>query len=114
MRYLRYGFLAVLGIVLVTIALANTAPVTLRLITDDMAGWLGITSSVQLPLFIVIFGGIIGGVLIGFVWEWFREHKQRAEATRTRRDKERLEREVSRLKEKDAETMDSVLALLEK
>ena len=31
----------------------------------------------ELPLFLVIFGGIVAGLLIGFVWEWFREHKHR-------------------------------------
>lgn len=113
MRYLRYAFLAVLAICLVTVAMANRAPVQLRLLTDDMANLLGVQSAITLPMFIVIFGGIVAGVLIGFVWEWLREHKQRAEAGVNRRDNARLEREVNRLKKKDEGVVDDVLALLE-
>ena len=113
MRYLRYAFLAVLAVVLVTVAMANRAPVTLRLMTDEMAGMMGVRSAVTLPLFLVIFGGIVAGILIGFVWEWFREHKHRAEAANQRRERQRLEREVDRLQEKSGEPKDDVLALLE-
>lgn len=113
MRYLRYAFLAVLAICLVTVAMANRAPVQLRLLTDDMANLLGVQSSVTLPMFIVIFGGIIAGVLIGFVWEWLREHKHRAEASVNRRDNARMKSELGRLKEKGGDSKDEVLALLE-
>jgi lipopolysaccharide assembly protein A len=68
---------------------------------------------VSLPLFLVIFAGIIAGVVIGFVWEWFREHKHRAEAVTHRREREKLEREVSRLKPATERQTDDVLALLE-
>ena len=72
----------------------------------------GIDWTVDLPLFLVIFGGIVAGVMIGFVWEWFREHKHRAEAATQRRERERLQREVDRLTPK-SEKQDDVLALLE-
>ncbi len=113
MRYLRYAFLAILAVGLVTISVANRGPVTLRLFTDEMANWVGLQNSVTLPLFAVIFGGIIAGVVIGFVWEWFREHKQRAQAGVVRRDKARLEREVSQLRQNSPGDQDDVLALLE-
>ncbi len=112
-RYLRYGFLVVLALVLVAIAVANRAPVTLRLITDDLAAWLGIANTISLPLFLIIFGGIIVGIIVGFIWEWFREHKQRAQASAVRRDRARLEREVNRLQVGSGEQKDDVLALLE-
>ncbi len=113
MRYLRYAFIGALAIVLIAVALANREPVTLRLLTEDMAALAGVSSSVTLPLFIVVFGGIVAGLLIGFVWEWFREHKHRAEAAAQRRQKKQLEREVNRLKASSPETDDDVLALLE-
>ena len=71
--------------------------------------------SIQLPLFLVVFGGIILGLLLGFVWEWLREGKHRTEATRAKRDAVKLEREVKRLKRREAqaEGKDEVLALLE-
>ena len=113
MRYLRYAFLAILAIALITVALANRDPVTLRLMTDDLAEVAGLTGSVTLPLFLVIFGGIVAGILIGFVWEWFREHKHRAAAAAHRRETDRLEREVGRLRQSGAEPDDEILALLE-
>ncbi len=113
MRYIRYGFLAALAVVLVTVAVANRAPVELRLLSDGLAELIGVNATVTLPLFLVIFGGIVAGLLIGFVWEWFREHRVRAEARANRREKERLEREVSRLRKQDAAGSDDVLALLE-
>lgn len=112
-RYLRFAFLAALAVVLVTVAMANRAPVTVRLMTDEFAGLMGVQAAVAVPLFLVIFGGIVAGILIGFVWEWFREHKQRAEAASQRRERARLEREVARLQEKSGEVQDDVLALLE-
>ena len=51
---------------------------------------------------------------MGFVWEWIREHDQRAEAARTAREMRRLEREVKRLKGVQNEGKDEVLALLDK
>ncbi len=113
MRYLRYAFLAILAIILIAVALANRELVTVRLLTDDLSAVTGIAGSVTLPLFLVVFGGIVAGLLIGFVWEWFREHKHRAAAVTHRRDKDRLQREVSRLKATNAETDDDILALLE-
>lgn len=113
MRYLRYLFLAVLAICLITVALANRQFVTLRLLPQDMAAFSGLTFSIELPLFVVVFVGIIAGLLIGFVWEWFREHKHRAEAGRAKREAKTLEREVKRMKRKEVEGKDEVLALLE-
>lgn len=113
MRYLRYAFLALLAICLLTLALANRNVVTLTLLPEEIAAFAGFNASVSLPLFLVIFGGIVAGVVIGFVWEWFREHKHRAEAVTQRRERERLEREVHRLKPAAERQTDDVLALLE-
>ena len=70
MRYIRYAFLAALAIVLVSIALANRGMVMLQLLPSGLADLAGMNRSIELPLFIVIFGGIVAGLLIGFVWEW--------------------------------------------
>ena len=113
MRYIRYGFLAALAIVLVTVALANRAPVTLHLLPGEVSGFLGLSWAVELPLFIVIFGAIIAGILIGFVWEWLREYRQRAEARAARRERDRLAREVEKLGGPSPERGDDVLALIE-
>lgn len=114
-RYLRILLLVLLGLSLLTVALANRAPVTVRLLPEDLATLTGLTWAMELPLFLVIFAGIIAGVLIGFVWEWFREYGHRATASQKSREVARLERELAVLK--DATSVppkDEVLALLEK
>jgi uncharacterized integral membrane protein len=113
MRYIRYAFLAALGVVLISVALANRDMVTLNLLPGPLADLLGMHYALSLPLFIVIFGGIVAGLLIGFVWEWLREHKLRAAAGRTQRELSQTQREVRRLKGKQNENKDEVLALLE-
>lgn len=114
-RYLRLILLALLGLALLTVALANRAPVTVRLLPDDLAALTGLTWAMDLPLFLVIFGGIITGVLIGFVWEWFREHGHRVTASQKSREVARLERELAVLKDSTSvPPQDDVLALLEK
>ena len=113
MRYIRYGFLAALAIVLVTVALANRAQVTLHLLPAELSGFLGFSWTVSLPLFIVIFAGIIAGILIGFVWEWMREYRLRAAAKAAKRERDQLAREVEKLKGPSPEKGDDVLALIE-
>lgn len=114
-RYLRLIFLGLVGIGLLTVALANRAPVVVRLLPEDLAALTGLTWAMELPLFLIIFGGIIAGVLIGFVWEWFREHGHRATASRKSREVARLERELAVLRDSTSvPPKDEVLALLEK
>jgi uncharacterized integral membrane protein len=114
MRYLKFAFLAALGLILLTLALANRGAVTLRLLPEELGTYVGVNWAVDLPLFLVVFGGIVAGLLIGFVWEWFREHKHRAAAAEARREAVRLEREVTKLRETAASPEDEILALLEK
>lgn len=113
MRYLRYLFLACLALGLLTVALANRGPVMLRLLPDDMGSVLGLTWTIEMPLFLVIFGGIVAGLLIGFVWEWFREHKHRASAAEKGRALAVLEREVTKLRATTDKPKDEILALLD-
>jgi len=114
-RYLRLILLVLLGAALLVVALANRALVPVRLLPDDMAALTGLTWAMDLPLFLVIFGSIIAGVMIGFVWEWFREHGHRAAASQKSRDVARLERELAVLKDSTSvPPKDEVLALLEK
>lgn len=113
MKYIKYLFLAAIALALVLLALANRDPVTLTVLPHDLAEWVNWNVSITLPLFIVLLGGIVAGLLIGFVWEWFREHKQRAEAKANRKERDRLAREVQALKGDANRGRDEVLALLE-
>ncbi|MGL6212137.1 MAG: LapA family protein [Paracoccaceae bacterium] len=111
-RYIRYLVLALLGIVLLTVALANREPVTLHALPGDLSALLGIGGQVQLPLFLVIFAGIVAGVLIGFLWEWAREQKHRSAVRGKTREVSKLERELAVLRDTKGQPADDVLALL--
>ena len=113
-RYLRYLFLAVLALGLVTVAMANRALVQVKVLPDDLAAFVGLQWQMDLPLFIVIFGGIGAGLLIGFVWEWVREMKHRSTASRKSREVARLERELAVMKDSTSIPKDDVLAILDK
>ncbi|WP_136645018.1 LapA family protein [Tabrizicola sp. YIM 78059] len=114
-RYIRLAFVGLLGLCLLTLALANRAPIEVRLLPDDLAALTGLTWSMNLPLFLVIFASIIAGVLIGFVWEWFREHGHRATAAQKAREVARLERELAVLRDsRSVPPQDDVLALLDR
>ncbi len=113
MRYIRYAFLAILGIVLISISLANHEAVELKLMPDVFAELVGFNLSTSLPLFLVVLGGVVAGLIIGFLWEWMREHKHRRDATAKKSEVRKLEREVKKLKKKQNEGQDEVLALLD-
>ncbi|MEQ9694730.1 LapA family protein [Shimia sp. SDUM112013] len=113
MRYIRYAFLGAIGIALISVAIANLQPVQLVLLPDALAELFGFNKSVTLPLFVVILGSVVVGLLIGFVWEWLREHKHRSEKVKTQKELKQTQREVRRLKGKQNEKKDEVLALLD-
>ncbi|NOC84450.1 DUF1049 domain-containing protein [Ruegeria sp. HKCCD6228] len=113
MRYLRYAFLAALGIILISVSLANVQSVELKLMPDALAELLGFNLSASLPLFLVVLGGVAAGLVIGFLWEWLREHKHRRDATVKKTEVRKLEREVKKLKKKQNEGKDDVLAILD-
>jgi len=108
MRHVKYAFLVIVAACLITVSLANREMVALRLLPREIAELTGLDAGVELPLFLVIFAGIVAGLAIGFVWEWMREYRYRHEITRANR-------ELSRLKAagKGKDSDDEVLALLE-
>ena len=114
LKYLRYALLAVTALCLLTLAIANRAPVTLRALPDDIAAVVGMNWQINLPLYAVIFGGIAVGLLIGFVWEWLREHKHRAVASTKTREVSRLERELATMRDATSVPQDDIVALLDK
>ena len=113
-RYLRYLTLAAVGLALLIVALANRTPVLLKAMPDDFAAFLGLTWQMELPVFVVLFGGIVIGVLVGFLWEWAREHKHRATASTKTRQVTRLERELATMRDATSLPQDDVLAILDR
>lgn len=118
MRLIRYAILGVIAIGLLVMALANRGAVTLNLLPDELLGLVqgfvpGFPNSITLPLYIVIFGGLAGGVLLGFLWEWVREHKHRAEAARARKEANQLKNEIKQVRKTDGTEADDVLAIVD-
>ena len=113
MSLLRWSFLTAVGIVLIIVAVANRELVVLRLLPDELAAIFPVPGPIELPMFLVIFAGMILGLLIGFVWEWMRERRHRLEAAARRREVARLEREIDGLKRRNTDGDDDVLALLD-
>ena len=113
MRYIRYAILGVLGIVLVSVCLANRTIVEIKLLPEAVAELAGMNPAISLPLFVVVLGGLGAGLVVGFVWEWLREHKHRRAASSKNREVRKLSREVQKLKQQKNEGKDEVLALLD-
>ncbi len=114
-RIIKLSFILCVAVVLIVLAIANRDPVVINLLPADLALWLRIDLSISLPLFLIIFGAITAGLVLGFVWEWLREHRHRADAWRAKRDATRLSRELETLKgeARAKEGQDDILALLE-
>jgi len=114
MKTIRYVFWALVALVLILVGLANRDFVTVRAMPPALADMLAISPDVSLPMFIIIFISVGVGLLIGFFWEWIREHRIRVEGRKKAREVSKLKREVDTLKtEKAGGHQDDVLALLE-
>lgn len=113
MRYVRYASIAIFAVALILIALANRQMVSLRLWPDQLAGMAATNPSYDVPLFVVLFGGVLAGLIVGFIWEWIREAKDRAAAARKAREMQALRAEVKRLKSEKHQGKDEVLALMD-
>ena len=78
------------------------------------ADLLSISPTIELPLFVVIMLSVGVGLLIGFVWEWLREHRLRSDGRAKAREADQLRREVDELKKSKAGPEgDDILALLD-
>ncbi|WBU58160.1 LapA family protein [Paracoccus sediminicola] len=113
MRFIRLLFVAVLAIILIAVALANRAVVTVKAVPSGLEPYLGDQWQLTLPLFLVIFVAILFGIVVGLIWEWLREAHIRSEAARRKHEVERLEREVGNLRERHNAPKDDVLAILD-
>ncbi|KIN73577.1 lipopolysaccharide assembly protein LapA domain-containing protein [Sulfitobacter guttiformis] len=113
MRYVRYLCIATFAVALISVALANRGIVTLQVLPVEVSGLFAVNPSIELPLFVVILGSILAGLMVGFVWEWVREYGERAEAAKQAREMRRLQRELAKLRAEKNEGKDEVLTLLD-
>ena len=113
MKNIRSGFWAIVGLVLILVGLANRDFATVRAMPPALADMLGLSPDVSLPMFIIIFISVGVGLLIGFLWEWLREHRLRVDGRQQKREVSKLRREMDALKTKHVGPKDDVLALLD-
>ena len=112
MRTIRIFFVVILAIVLILVAAANRAPVTVGLLPETIAAFTGRAWTLTMPAFVALFLAMVFGVLVGLVWEWLREAHLRAESKTRAHDLARLQREVGDLRRTHAAPKDEVLAIL--
>lgn len=93
-RFLKALILLPAAIVVVLLAVANRAPVTVSFDPTRTAADL----SVSLPLFLLLFLAVVVGVVIGGIGSWLGQRKHRTARRRHRREAERLRAETQRLR----------------
>ncbi|MFS4439413.1 LapA family protein [Paracoccaceae bacterium GXU_MW_L88] len=114
MRLIKIAFIAIVLVIILTLALANRQPVEVSLVPDQLAGFLPFASSMTLPLFAVGLLSVLFGLIIGIVMEYLREMGIRREVTRKEVQVEELKRQNDRLKQKAQEGENEILALVSK
>ena len=94
-RFLKALILLPVAILVVLLAVANRAPVTLSLdpFSQDAPEF-----AAQVPLFAVIFAAVAVGVLIGGIASWLAQGRNRKERRRFRREARTLRYETERLR----------------
>jgi uncharacterized integral membrane protein len=110
MRTIKLILLALILIVIVTLAVANRGPVTLNLLPEGLS--VVAQRSIEVPLYLVGLVAILIGMALGYILEWLREYKHRKRAADKAREAAALNREVGRLKRETGKGEDDVLALL--
>ena len=106
MRTIKLIILGLVAVVLVTLGVANMAPVDLYLLPARLAGTNFVVSSV--PLAAVILAAMLFGVVVGEFLEWVRERKHRRTAAERSREIDRLRREVALMKSRFGEMTDEL------
>tara|TARA_R100000789_G_scaffold19954_5_gene23121 strand:- start:8334 stop:8537 length:204 start_codon:yes stop_codon:yes gene_type:complete len=67
MRYIRYACIAIFGVALIVIALANRQMVTVKMLPSELNSVAALNPGYEVPLFVVMFGGILAGLVLGFL-----------------------------------------------
>ena len=114
LRFLKYIVLVLLAAGILVLSLANRGPMTLQLLPEDLAAFVGYNQSIELPVFLVILMGVGVGLLIGFIWEWLREYRHRADAARARAEARQLRAKIAREGGGSQREGDDVLSILDK
>ena len=103
-RKLIYLFVALpVGLLLIAFAVANRAPVTVVL--DPFAGSASTAALAwAIPLYLIVFGALVAGVLLGGLASWISTVRWRGTARRARAEVEYLKAELARLRSPGGDT----------
>lgn len=104
LRLIKFLVMAIIAICLITVGVANMAPVDLYLLPQALGG--EALSLRGIPLAAVILVSILVGVVLGELFEWVREHKHRRSARHGAMEVAALRREVAALKRRLGEDDD--------
>lgn len=82
MRFIKYLILIPLGIIVVVLSIANRGAVTVSLnpFPDAAAGTDLAVLSYSVPLYLLLFGFLLLGVILGGLGSWFSQGKWRRKA----------------------------------
>ena len=111
MKYIRYAFYLIAGLLLLSLALNNQDVVNLTILPEFVPGLPTMVYTV--PLFIVILGAMLIGTIIGYVSEYLRETRIRRSASKSQKALKKTTAELEALKKEAGKHDDDVLAILE-
>lgn len=111
MRTIKLILLALILVAIVILAIANRGPVTVNLLPEGMSRLMP-GASVELPLYLVCLISTVVGLVLGYLFEYLREHKHRRRATENARAAAKLDRDINRLRKETNKPEDDVLALV--
>jgi len=97
MRFVRLLFFVVVTLAALYLAEANRAPVTISL--DPFPGGEASELRFQAPLFLVIFGAVAVGVVLGAAASWLRHAETRRNARAARSELAKTRSEVESLRQ---------------
>ena len=116
LRLIKLLLLAAMLVALVVLALANSAPATVNLLPAPLADQVQVPTEFTFPLYVLLYGGVLFGLILGFLLELLREYPIRREARRRSAEAEALRKENRALKAEvgRGEHGDDVLALIDR
>jgi uncharacterized integral membrane protein len=100
-----------IGAIIVILAVANRTPVTLKMDPRTLqSGQITPFPSYDLPLFLIMFGFLILGVILGGMVVWAKQGKWRRKAREAEKENQVITRDMQRVKlERAALTPPSVI-----
>ncbi len=112
LRAINYALYGIIAVALIFLALANREVIRINLLPKELI-FLGFDFHFNIPIFVIFFGGVFFGVMIGFLLEWMREYRLRFESSQKTLELNSMQRQIQQLKDEKYENQDDVLTLLE-